>query len=262
MIEVPRTFIEIGGVKTAVAVVGEEHSGTPILLLHGWGASIQAMWAVALRLANEGFCVHAVDFPGFGETDLPPEAWTVPQYAAWTIQYMDTAQLDKVNLIGHSFGGRVSLVLGAEYPERVDKIVLSNSAGVILPPLLRLRFYYLWRGTLMNILSLPGLGSVKEKVKTSLRQRYGSTDYLNAGELVDTFRLVIGQDLRDYAKRIQAPTLLFWGDQDEETPLEIGQILEETIPDAALILFEGAGHYAYLDNLGQFIRVVGHFFNH
>jgi pimeloyl-ACP methyl ester carboxylesterase len=262
MTEVPRTFIQIGGLKTAVAVAGESNEGTPILLLHGWQASIDAMWKVALRLANEGFCVHAVDFPGFGETDLPPEAWTVPQYAAWVISYMNEAGLAKVNLIGHSFGGRVSLVLGAAYPERVEKIVLSNSAGVILPPSVKMQFYYAWRRVLLKVLSLPGLGGTKERVTAALRQRYGSSDYLNAGELIETFKLVISQDLREYARRIQAPTLLFWGDQDAETPLEIGRILEDDIPDAALILFEGAGHYAYLDDIGQFIQVVMYFFKH
>lgn len=262
MTEVPRTFLDIGGLRTAVVVAGEQHDSTPILLLHGWRASIDAMWQVALRLVDEGFCVHALDFPGFGQTELPLEAWTVPQYAAWVMRYLDQAGLEKVNLIGHSFGGRVSLVLGAEYPERVEKIVLSNSAGVILPPPMKMRFYYAWRGVLLKVLSLPGLGGTKERVREALRQRYGSSDYLNAGELLETFKLVIGQDLREYARRIQAPTLLFWGDQDEETPLGIGQILETEIPDAALILFEGAGHYAYLDDLGQFLQVVTYFFKH
>jgi pimeloyl-ACP methyl ester carboxylesterase len=262
MTEVPRTFIEVEGLKTAVVVVGEHNDGTPILLLHGWRASIDAMWKVALGLENEGFCVHALDLPGFGETDLPPKPWTVPQYAAWVVNYLDQVGLEKVNLIGHSFGGRVSLVLGADYAERVEKIALSNSAGVILPPSLKMRFYYAWRGVLLKVLSLPGLEGTKERVTAALRQRYGSSDYLNAGELIETFRLVIGQDLREYARRIKAPTLLFWGNQDEETPLEIGQILEAEIPDAALILFEGAGHYAYLDDIGQFVQVVTYFFEH
>jgi pimeloyl-ACP methyl ester carboxylesterase len=110
------------------------------------------------------------------------------------------------------------------------------------------------------LLSLPGLGGAKARLRDYFRQKYGSADYLNAGPLLETFKLVIGQDLRDYACRISAPTLLFWGDLDTDTPLKGGRILEKTIPDAALILFEGAGHFAYLDRLDDFQRIVAHFF--
>lgn len=76
----------------------------------------------------------------------------------------------------------------------------------------------------------------------------------------ETFVKVVNQDLLPHAARVQAPTLLFWGDQDEDTPLWMGQTLEKTMPDAGLIVLEGAGHYSYLERLGEFVRVVDHFF--
>ncbi len=257
MTEIPIHRREIGRLAAGVAIVGE---GPPVLLLHGWGCHIELMWPVAVRLSQAGFTAHVLDLPGFGQSDLPPEPWTVPDYARWVLAYLDDAGLERVHLIGHSFGGRISLVLGADYPECVGKLALSNSAGVRLPPSLKIRAYYAGRQVLMGLLSLPGLGGVKERVQEALRQRFGSTDYLNAGPLLETFKLVINQDLLPYARRVQAPTLLFWGDQDEDTPLKAGQILEQTMPDAALILFEGAGHYAYLDDLNQFMNVVTYFF--
>jgi pimeloyl-ACP methyl ester carboxylesterase len=249
--------MQIQNLETSVKVIGE---GQPVLLLHGWGGNIASMEPVAQRLAPDGFACHVLDLPGFGGTQLPPTAWTVPDYARWVIAYMDAVGLEKVHLLGHSFGGRISIVLGADYASRVHKIVLTNAAGVKLPPPLNIRAYYMVRKVLFALLSLPGLGGQKERLRAYFRQKYGSADYLNAGPLLETFRLVIGQDLREYAKRIQAPTLLFWGDQDLDTPLQGGRILEKIIPDAALILFEGAGHFAYLDRLADFVRITSHFY--
>jgi pimeloyl-ACP methyl ester carboxylesterase len=201
-----------------------------------------------------------LDLPGFGGTQLPPEPWTAPDYACWIVQYLDQAHLHSVFLIGHSFGGRIGLVLGADYPERVRKIVLSNSAGVRLPPSLKLRLYAVGRRVLLTILCLPGLDRAKQRVKTYLRRKFGSPDYLRAGPLTETFKRVVNQDLTSYARRVQAPTLLFWGDRDMETPLAAGRVLEREMPDAALILFGGAGHFAYLDDLPRFLHIAGYFF--
>lgn len=258
MTDTPTTQLTIDALSTSVKIIGE---GTPILLLHGWGGSIASMEKAAQHLAPAGFACHVLDLPGFGDTELPPEAWDVPRYAEWVISYLDAQGLDKVHLIGHSFGGRISLILGSDYAERVHKIVLSNTAGVKLPPPLNIRIYYLVRKVLFTVLSLPGLGGLKENLREYFRQKYGSSDYLNAGPLIETFKLVIAPDLLPYAKRVQAPTLLFWGDLDADTPLAGARILEKEMPDAAIILFEGAGHFAYLDRLNDFVRITTHFFN-
>lgn len=248
-------MLTVNGLKTSVQISGE---GPVVLLLHGWGGSIQSMAPVAQRL--KGFETHVLDLPGFGDTAAPPAPWGVLDYARWVIAYMDRSGIEQAHLIGHSFGGRISLILGSDYAQRVNKIVLSNSAGVRLPPPLNIRFYYLVRRVLFTVLSLPGLGGLKAQLREYFRQKYGSADYLSAGPLVETFKLVIAEDLLPYARRVKAPTLLFWGDQDEDTPLKAGRILEEAIPDAGLIVYEGAGHFAYLERLGDFVRVIEHFF--
>ena len=91
--------------------------------------------------------------------------------------------------------------------------------------------------------------------------RYGSSDYQAAtGVMRETFVKVINEDLLPYAERVQPSTLLFWGDQDQDTPLWQGQLLEKTMPDAGLVVWEGAGHYSYLDRLSDTARVIDHFF--
>lgn len=256
MSEIPMRREPIGGLDSGVAVIGE---GPAVVLLHGWGATSQAMWPVAQQLAQAGFTAHVLDLPGFGKTQFPPQPWHVPDYARWVVKYLDFAKLERAHLIGHSFGGRISLVLGADYAQRVNKIVLSNSAGVRLPPSLKQQVMTLGGEILMRLLSLPGLRSRRDRIRQRLRRRFASEDYLNAGPLEETFKLVIAEDLLPYARRVQASTLLFWGDQDQDTPLEAGRTLEREMPDAGLILIPGAGHYAYLDDLNQFIKVTVHF---
>lgn len=240
-----------------VYLIGE---GIPILFLHGWGTRGNTFATLAQALANQGFACHLLDLPGFGASPIPPEPWDVPRYAQFVSDYLKQADLETVNLVGHSFGGRISLVLGADYPQLVKKIALIDSAGVKPPPTLWTRAYYLSRKVIFTVLKIPPLRRFEPAVREWFRRRYGSSDYQNAGALMETFKRVIAQDLVGYARRIQAPTLLIWGDQDEDTPLRDAKILEAAIPDAGLVIFEGAGHYSYLERPQECARILGHFF--
>jgi len=249
--------IEVHGLKIAQRVEGE---GTPLLLLHGWGAHSGLVFPLAQRLIPLGYQAYAPDLPGFGESALPPAVWSVYDYAAFVIQYMDAHQLDKVNLFGHSFGGRLGLVLGAEHPERFVKMVLADAAGVKPPASsstnLRLSAYKFVRDSLTAV----GMKGLSDRLRQWYVNRYGSADYKAAGALRETFVGVVNEDLLPYAERIKVSTLLLWGEKDMDTPLWQGQTLERTIPDAGLVVFPGAGHYSYLDALDRTVTVMDFFF--
>ncbi len=237
--------------------------GLPVVLLHGWGANLQLMQPLADRLAPLGYPIHLFDLPGFGETPPPPSAWSVPDYANCVLETLDALNLAQVHLVGHSFGGRISLVLGAEHPERIGKIALIDSAGVPNPPnpsaSARLTVYKTIRDGLYKV----GAKNLADGLRTWYSQRYGSSDF-NAvsGVMRETFVKVVNQDLLPYAARIKAPTLLLWGENDEDTPLWQAKKLEQTIPDAGLITFPGAGHYSYLERPAETVRILDHFFKH
>lgn len=257
MMGAPITLVEVSGLKIAQAVSGE--SGPPIIMLHGWGANIDLMLPLAQRLSN--YRVYVLDLPGFGKSDPPSTSWSVSDYANFVLAYMDCHQIDRAYLIGHSFGGRIGLVLGAEHPARFIKMALIDSAGVRTPPSttgsLRLKTYRL----ALNTLSAVGLKNQADQLRAWYDNRYGSEDYKAAqGVMRETFVKVVNEDLLPYAARVQPPTLLFWGDKDEDTPLSQGQLLENTISDAGLVIWEGAGHYSYLDRLADTVRVIEHFF--
>jgi pimeloyl-ACP methyl ester carboxylesterase len=79
-------------------------------------------------------------------------------------------------------------------------------------------------------------------------------DYANAGEMRSTFVKIVNEDLSSSLPGITAPTLVIWGSKDEETPIWMGKKIAQDIPDAALVVLEGAGHYSYLDAPEQFRR--------
>ena len=253
------TTLTVAGLTVKHTVTG---AGTPLLMLHGWGASGDFMLPLANRLTPLGYQVYAPDLPGFGGTDLPPSAWAVRDYVAFVLAYMDALSLDRVLLFGHSNGGRIGLVLGAEHSERVEKMVLADSAGVKTPApaatQARLKAYKWVRQTLTRV----GLKGTAERLRDWYNNRYGSTDFKNAGPLRETFVRIVGEDLLPVAARVKVPTLLLWGDGDQETPLTQGKLLEQTIPDAGLVVLAGAGHFSYLDKAGDAARIVDYFYRH
>ena len=242
---VPSGKVEINGIRIRESIIGD---GTPTLLVHGWGASLEALAPLALCLSRLGHQCYSFDLPGFGKSDEPPEPMTIFDYAAFCLAYLDHHQLEKINCFGHSLGGRIGLILGSDCSDRIGKLALSNSAGIKtdapLGARLRLRAYQSARQTLERV----GAKSASESMREKYSRRFGSDDYRNASPIMRrTLINVVNEDLLSYAKRVAVPTILIWGDKDEETPLWMGKKLEKAIPDAALIVYTGAGHYAYLD---------------
>ncbi len=86
-----------------------------------------------------------------------------------------------------------------------------------------------------------------------------SADYAAAGPLRPTLVRLVNADLRPHLPHIAVPTLLVWGAEDADTPVADGALMEELIPDAGLVVLEGAGHYSYLDQSARFTRIVSHF---
>ncbi|NWF71242.1 MAG: alpha/beta hydrolase [Chloroflexi bacterium] len=253
----PATTRTISGLTISQRVGGEGH---PLLMLHGWGADSSLLWPLAERLLPLGYRVYAPDLPGFGSSAPPPAVWSVHEYAAFVLDYMQAHGLDKVYLFGHSFGGRLGLVLGAQQPQRIYKMVLADSAGVRPTASAQAQFRLNVYKTLRDGLRAAGLKRLSEKLRAWYAARYGSADYKAAGALRETFVRVVNEDLLPYAARVQVSTLLLWGEKDADTPLWQGQTLAKTIPDAGLVVLPGAGHYSYLDALAHTVTVIDYFY--
>jgi pimeloyl-ACP methyl ester carboxylesterase len=245
--------LQIDGLSVRYQTSGQ---GPDVLLLHGWGGAIESLTPV-LNDLQRSHTVYAFDLPGFGESSLPPSAWGSTEYAQLTLKLMDLLQLDRPHLIGHSFGGQVSLRLAATFPGRIGKLVLVGSAGIRTRPRLAIRLRRVV-ARLGKWLAAHG-GRIGERLRAKIYRRVQSQDYANAGPLRPTLVKVLNEDLTPLLPLVKAPTLLVWGKQDRDVPLTAARVMARLIPCAQLVVFENAGHFAYLDHFDRFRLLVGRF---
>jgi pimeloyl-ACP methyl ester carboxylesterase len=155
----------------------------------------------------------------------------------------------------------VALWRAANEPQLVNRLVLTGCAGLKKPQTeeqkKRSEAYQKKKKILQGLAKIPLLGKVAEKSLKALQQKYGSADY-NAldDEMKKTFVKVISEDLRPLLPKIQSSTLLIWGEKDQDTPLWMGQAMEQEIRDAGLVIFENDDHFAYLRQWPRFVTVV------
>lgn len=238
---------------------GVSRSKKPTLvLLHGWGGQWRS-WFPVIEGLKSHVTLIVPDLPGFGETPLE-QVMSLDDYAHEVEVLLSVLKIKKIVLIGHSFGGAVAMKIASRRPELVQKLILVDTSG-IRPQ--RSLLKHAWIGLVKAgniILSFPGL----EHMHATLRKKlyafgpFKTSDYaaLNDPRMKQTFEHIITEDISDDAVRITCPTTLVWGDQDKDAPLWMGERLHALIPNAELVVFEGAGHFSYLEQSDRFISLV------
>lgn len=236
-----------------------EGQGKNIIILHGWGANIQTVLSIHNHLKDR-FKVYTLDLPGFGESDKPKEVWGSHEYADFVKAFIDKMEIEEVILIGHSHGGRVSIVLSSRYPQLVKKMILIDSAGII--PKRKAKYYfkvYTFKA-LKKAYNLMFFYIDKEVRLEKFYKKYGSTDYKASDGIMRNIMVkVVNDDLRPLLSGIKAQTLLVWGRNDEDTPVYMGEIMEREIKGSGLVVLENAGHFSYLDQFGRFKLIIDSF---
>jgi len=231
-------------------------SGNPVLILHGWGASIEAMRSVIncmLRLERE---TVALDFPGFGGSEEPAVSWGVEDFAAVTRKFAEEQGIYGCDCIAHSHGGRVAIYLASEDKNLFDKLVLIDAAGV--KP--RRGFTYYVKVYSYKLAKRLAKNKFLDKaLKLSERQKNaGSADYKAAsGVMRQTFVRLVNCDLTDRLPKVDNETLLVWGENDNDTPLYMAELMQKRMKNAGLAVIEGAGHFSYADDYPRFCAMMG-----
>lgn len=222
--------------------------GKDIILLHGWGQNIEMMKPLGDNFSDK-YRITILDLPGFGESDEPKNTWTIDDYELMLEDFIKELKIKKPIVIGHSFGGRLSIRYSARNP--IEKLVLFGSPCIRIQEALPLKVRML-----KSMKKLPGMDKIGEYMK----QYIGSRDYKAASPVMrQTLVEVVNEDLSHYAKEIEEPTLLIWGQNDTEAPVAEAKELEKIMIDAALIILPGT-HYAYLENLQQVVNILNNFF--
>ncbi len=212
------------------------HDGLQMIWLHGWAHDHTALLKLAEfyrgRAQN-----HLFDLPGFGKSAPLDVTAGTEDYARALYKVLPDRESRKRIIIGHSFGARVAVQLANLHPDAVDGLIFIAGAG-----LKRQRGPF-WH---VRAKALKLLGKIANLLGPSMKARYaerfGSADYRAAGALRQTFIKVVNEDLSDKAANITIPTLLIYGRDDNEAPVEIGEKYEQLIKGSRLLVLEGYGH--------------------
>ncbi len=240
--------------------------GKPLLLLHGWGSSGRVMLPMAELLSDVRTC-YVIDLPGFGETAEPPEAWGIDDYTDMTEAFIREQFSEPVDLLVHSFGGRITLKLCARPAgkELIDKVLITGGAG--MKPKRSVSYYFkkytakTLKAPFMLLPAGPREKALKKLRGTKLWKLLGSGDYSKlSGVMRETFVKSVTEHLEPCLPNIPHEVLLLWGTDDESTPLYQGRRMEKGIKNAALVEIKNAGHYTFLDRPKHFARITRAFF--
>lgn len=254
--------IKINNLKINYKQIGK---GTPILILHGWGGSSDSWENVMEIIGGNKFNIICPDLPGFGKSDDPKEPWSINDYISFVFDFIKKLEIDDFILIGHSFGGGLSVKITGEHNNKIKKLVLCNSAVVRAKERLSLRQKVAKRSAKI---AKPFLTSnfYKEKVRPRLEpviyKIAGNYDYFSANEVMrKTFKKVFVEDLRAYASYIKSPTLIVWGEMDKITPLEDAYALNKIIENSELNIIKNVGHAPHLKSPEELSDIIIEFLN-
>lgn len=265
--EIART-VDAGGIRTNLHDVGE---GAPVLLIHGSGPGVTAWanWRAVIPALAAQRRVIAPDIVGFGFTERPldivygPDVWV-----AHLVGILDAMKLDRVDLVGNSFGGALSLAFAIRFPERVRRLILMGSAGVDFeitkgldavwgyePSVQNMRKvmdYFAYDRSLVNdeLAELRYRASIRPGFQEAFSSMFPSPRQRWVGVLASS---------EDDIRAVPHETLILHGRDDQVVPLETSLRLHQLIVSSQLHIFGRCGHWVQIEHAARFIRLVQDF---
>ncbi|HEX2792112.1 MAG TPA: alpha/beta hydrolase [Candidatus Paceibacterota bacterium] len=218
-------------------------SDRTLVILPGWGHD-RTGWEGFAAAVRPLMRVEIVELPGFGKQPLVSGDWGVPEYAAWVKAYIEEGKLTQVVLLGHSFGGRIASVLASERPPWLSALILYGAPCLYRPSLaVRLKRF------LAKVARAFGIR----------RSATADLAWAKAHGLDTVFRKVVPFDQTERLPEIAVPTLLLWGERDEDAPVRLAREMEALIPGSELTVLPKAGHSVHLENAALFYGTVTRF---
>lgn len=256
----------INGIETYLT---DEGDGAPVLLLHGSGPGVSAManWRLTVpALTAAGRRVIAPDQIGFGAT-IPPSGheYSMESWLAHIVALLDDLGLDRVDVIGNSFGGAVALHLAVHHPERVGRLVLMGAVGVPFEITEGLDAVWGYEASEEEMKRLLGIFAYDPSLITDdlARDRYETSIAGGANERfaamfpaprqrwVDAMALT-----EEQVRTISAQTLIVHGRDDQVIPVANSLTLLTWIDDSQLHVFGRCGHWTQIEHADAFNALV------
>jgi len=234
-------YVRIGPYRVHYLEVGE---GRPLFLVHGLGGSAENWLDMMPELAANGFHIYALDLLGFGYSDKPDVDYSMTFQADLVGQFMDSQGVRQADMAGWSMGGWVSLKFAADHPERVQRLALLDSAGLIFDPVNVPALRPKTPDQLAHMMALlsPHPHLLPKFVARDVVRRMERNDWI-IGRTLDSMNT--GKDIMNgKLENVKMPVLIVWGKDDRIVPLSVGEELHKEMPQSTLFTVEGCGHLA------------------
>lgn len=258
----------IGGQRIHYVQTG---TGRTVLLVHGIAASI-VDWHLNIPALAEHFTVIAVDLPGYGESDIPSNRLSIRDAAPFLDAFLGNLGLDRVSLVGNSMGGLICGHYAMARPERVDRLLMVDPAGLarevsIHFRLLSLPFLGEWalrpnpnagRMAARGLFADPARAPEPWLQDKILDRGPASRTYLLQSLRSGTNILGIRRQvvMLDGLRSLAIPTMVMWGAHDHVVPLRHLDLVKTHLPNARTHVFPNAGHVPMLECPDEFNRLA------
>ncbi len=231
----------------------------PLLILHGWGSNSGRWQKVTEILEKRGLEVMVLDLPGFGITPSPDKPWTRDDYLDWIFQKIKEKNWSKFNLLGHSFGGGLSVKIAVNFPERIDNLILCAPA-IIKRKRLKTYLFYLMAQFGRQVFSLPGLRKLYPQARRLIYFLSGTRDYYVAdGVMKEVMENLGNEDLKELLEKIKKPTLIIWGKKDDVLPPEDAYRIQEKIENSEVKIIPQAKHSPHREMPQELAKHISQF---
>ncbi|MEF9920441.1 MAG: alpha/beta hydrolase [Erysipelotrichaceae bacterium] len=218
-----------------------EGQGEPMILLHGWGCDMSLLLPI-MEYYKDRYQVFLFDLPGFGKSDTPHTIWEIEDYVSLIesiLLYYNVSQIPII--IAHSFGARIAIRFALKH--QVKQMILTGAAGI--KDHRRVSYY-------LKIIHYK----IAKRCHFAYASKMGSEDYLQSDGIIRGILVsALHDDLSKELNKISCPTLLVWGNKDQQTPLWMAKKMERTMKNACLIIFQGEDHFAYFHQMRRFLEV-------
>lgn len=254
--------IDIDGYNIIYKITGS--GSKTVVILQGWGTNYTVYDSIANTIAeNKEYRVIQFDFPGFGGSDEPREAWNIDSFTDFFCSLMRALKIKQTTLIGHSFGGRVIIKLASResIPFEISDIILIDSAGILPERTFIQKFNIKKYKVLKKIFANRIIYALFPEVVDDWKSRQGSADYKKASpRMRQCLVLAVNEDLTSLLPNIKQETLLIWGENDTATPVSDAKKMNAQIPHSGLVILQEAGHFSFLEQPIQFKAIIQSYF--
>lgn len=254
-----RHFTAGDGCRIAYQLTGG--ADRPVLVLSNSIATSLHMWDGQVQTLSEAYRVLRYDFRGHGKSDTPAGAYSVDRLGRDVIELLDSLQIAQAHFCGLSMGGWVGQWLAVHAPDRIGRLILSNTAAYLGPP-------SNFDAQIRAVLAVKDMADTADQF---MRNWFPASMLAGANEIVDTFRRMVlatpprglagcfaalrDCDLRRTIALIKAPTLVIGGIDDKVTLVSHSEEIAATIPGAKLVLLPGV-HMLNVERPAEFLNAV------